>query len=126
MNKELLITKVTESSKIAEQLPEKIALLDGLDQQRGLKTVIRYGQERLEVDLREKILKLGLDLHYRQVTVAMQEDGGLVRSVGKMEHPAFLSWIKKKLAGGWQIYSCYEALSQWVLVRSQAAQPWGG
>src|SRR5258707_14785820 len=45
----------------------------------------------------------------RQVTVAMQEDGWLVRPVGKMGYREFLKWIKKKLAQGRQICSCYEA-----------------
>ena len=39
----------------------------------------------------------------------MQEDGRLVTAVGKMAYRDFLRWIKKKLAQGWQIYSCYEA-----------------
>jgi transposase len=56
-----------------------------------------------------RVLKLGLDLHYRQVTVAMQEDGGRIKAAGKMSYEAFLNWIQKKLAEGWQIYSCYEA-----------------
>jgi len=105
MNKDLLIKKVMESN-IAELLPEKIALLSGLDQERGLPMVIQYGQERLELNRREKTLKLGLDLHYRQVTVAMQEEGGLVRPVGKMDYRSFLPWIEKKLGQGWRIYSC--------------------
>jgi transposase len=69
----------------------------------------KFGQEEIEIDFLEMILKLGLDLHYRQVTVGMQEDGGLVCSVGKMEYPAFLRWLKKKLAEGWRVFSCYEA-----------------
>ena len=56
-----------------------------------------------------RVLKLGLDLHYRQVTVAMQEDGGRIKAAGKMSYEAFLNRIQKKLAEGWQIYSCYEA-----------------
>ena len=56
-----------------------------------------------------RVLRLGLDLHYRQVTVAMQEDGGRIKSVGKMSHQAFGHWVDKKLAEGWQIESCYEA-----------------
>ena len=55
------------------------------------------------------VLKLGLDVHYRQVTTAMQEEGGRIKAVGKMGHEAFGNWIDKKLAAGWQIYSCYEA-----------------
>ncbi|MEA3163075.1 MAG: hypothetical protein QOE88_893, partial [Verrucomicrobiota bacterium] len=38
------------------------------------------------------VLNLGLDDHYRQVTVAMQEDGGRIKSAGKMTHVAFLNW----------------------------------
>ena len=56
-----------------------------------------------------RVLRLGLDLHYRQVTVAMQEDGGRIKSVGKMSHQAFGHWVDKKLAEGWQLESCYEA-----------------
>jgi transposase len=56
-----------------------------------------------------RVLKLGLDVHYRQVTVAMQEDGGRIKAAGKMSHGVFLNWVEKKLAEGWQIDSCYEA-----------------
>jgi transposase len=55
------------------------------------------------------VLKLGLDMHYHQVTVAMQEEGGAIRGVGKMGHEAFQNWVEKKLAKGWVISSCYEA-----------------
>jgi len=57
----------------------------------------------------DRVLKLGLDMHYHQVTVAMQEDGGRIKTVGKMSHPAFGNWVEKKLKAGWQICSCYEA-----------------
>ena len=56
-----------------------------------------------------RVLKLGLDVHYRQVTVAMQEDGGRIKAAGKMGHGDFGNWVQKKLDEGWQIYSCYEA-----------------
>ena len=56
-----------------------------------------------------RVLNLGLDVQYRQVTVAMQEDGGRIKSAGKMGHPEFLNWVGKKLEEGWEIYSCYEA-----------------
>jgi hypothetical protein len=52
---------------------------------------------------------LGLDVHYRQVTVAMQEDGGRIKAAGKMSHEVFLNWVQKKSEEGWQIFSCYEA-----------------
>src|ERR1700726_3903974 len=56
-----------------------------------------------------RVLNLGLDVHYRQVTVAMQEDGGRIKAVGKMGQGDFLNWVGKKLAEGWEIHSCYEA-----------------
>ena len=54
-------------------------------------------------------LKLGLDVHYRQVTVAMQEQNGPIKVVGKMSHQAFSNWITKKQRERWQVSSCYEA-----------------
>jgi hypothetical protein len=48
-------------------------------------------------------------VHYRQVTVAMQEDGGRIIPAGKMRHVDFLNWVQKKLLEGWQINSCFEA-----------------
>ena len=78
MNKDLLIERMTESSALDESVGAQIAQIGRLDQQRVIKTVIKYGNERIELNLSEKLLKLGLDLHYRQVTVAMQEDGRLV------------------------------------------------
>jgi hypothetical protein len=56
-----------------------------------------------------RVLNLGLGVHYRQVTVAMQENGGRIKAAGKMGHLYFLNWVQKKLQEGWQIYSCYEA-----------------
>ena len=57
----------------------------------------------------KRVLSLGLDVHYRQVTVAMQEDGGRIKAAGKMGYVDFLNWVGKKLAEGWEIHSCYEA-----------------
>ena len=57
----------------------------------------------------DRVLKLGLDVHYRQVTVAMQEEQGRIKAVGKMGHEAFRGWVERKLEAGWKIYSCYEA-----------------
>ena len=78
-----------------------------------------------------RVLKLGLDVHYRQVTVAMQEDGGRIRAAGKMSHEGFLNWVQKKLEKGWQIYSCYEAGASgyWLhrlLVDMGVPKPGGG
>jgi hypothetical protein len=44
-----------------------------------------------------RVLKLGLDMHYRQVTVAMQEDGGRIKGAGKMRHADFLNWSAQKV-----------------------------
>src|SRR5271156_376395 len=62
-----------------------------------------------EVNYVKRVLSLGLDVHYRQVTVAMQEDGGRIKAAGKMGYVDFLNWMGKKLAEGWEIHSCYEA-----------------
>src|SRR5499427_10909082 len=56
-----------------------------------------------------RALNLGLDVHYRQVTVAMQEDGGRIKAAGKMGLGGFLNWVRTKLEQGWRIESCYEA-----------------
>src|SRR6202045_2510093 len=63
-----------------------------------------------------RVLRLGLDLHYRQVTMAMQEGGGRVKSVGKMSHQAFAHWVDKKLAQGWPTARCSErgASGSWL------------
>jgi transposase len=76
-------------------------------------TVTREGSSQAIVVNRStkdnRVLKLGLDTHYRQVTVAMQEDGGRIKAAGKMRHGDFLNWLEKKLDESWEIYSCYEA-----------------
>ena len=73
-------------------------------------TLSRNGNSELSVVNGEKrVLKLGLDTHYRQVTVAMQEDGGRIKVAGKKAYGDFSNWVQKKLDEGWEIYSCYEA-----------------
>src|ERR1700726_4209764 len=56
-----------------------------------------------------RVLKLGLDMHYRQGTVGMQEEAGAIKAVGRMGHDGFENWVERKRAAGWEIYSCYEA-----------------
>ena len=72
------------------------------------------GGERSEKRIGAKVgagrrLLLGLDMHGRQVTVAMQEDGGLIRAVGRMGHGPCLVWVERKVLEGWEVHSCYEA-----------------
>jgi transposase len=74
------------------------------------KAVWDKGQQSTSAEQGAKgVLKLGLDMHYRQVTVAMQEEHGLIKAVGKMSHEGFGAWVEKKRQAGWEIYSCYEA-----------------
>jgi len=68
------------------------------------------GQGQASAERRSKgVLQLGLDVHYRQVTVAMQEEAGAIKAVGRMGHDGFGNWVEKKLKEGWELYSCYEA-----------------
>ena len=63
----------------------------------------------IEFNHGKRVLNLGMDTHFRQVTAGMQEDGGRIKAAGKMSYPLFLAWVQKKLDEGWEIYSCYEA-----------------
>ena len=74
-----------------------------------MKNTIQSNSSNQTIVAVKQILKLGLDVHYRQVTVAMQEDGGPIKAAGKMSHEVFANWVVKKLQEGWEIYSCYEA-----------------
>jgi hypothetical protein len=72
-------------------------------------TLSRNGDsERSVLNGEKRVLKLGLDAYYRQVTVATQEHGGRIKASGKMGY-GFDNWMQKKLDEGWEIYSCYEA-----------------
>ncbi|MEY2604730.1 MAG: hypothetical protein QOH31_2525, partial [Verrucomicrobiota bacterium] len=43
-------------------------------------TILSSGGNRASVRQHgNRVLKLGLDMHYRQVTVAMQEEGGRIK-----------------------------------------------
>jgi len=73
-------------------------------------SVSGIGESQASIEQKNnRLLKLGLDMHYRQVTAGMQEEAGRIKAVGKMGHEAFRSWVEKKLKAGWEIYSCYEA-----------------
>jgi hypothetical protein len=65
------MNKKTETIRRTDSIEGQVASLSRLGQA-GVRK-IKFGQQLIELDLREKILKLGLDLHYRQVTVGMQE-----------------------------------------------------
>jgi len=65
------MNKKTETIRRTDSIDGQVASLSRLGQAEVRK--IKFGHQLIELDLREKILKLGLDLHYRQVTVGMQE-----------------------------------------------------
>jgi transposase len=74
------------------------------------KAIWEKGQQSTSTESGSKgVLRLGLDVHYRQVTIAMQAEDGAIKAVGKMRYEGFGSWIEKKRQEGWEIYSCYEA-----------------
>jgi hypothetical protein len=41
-------------------------------------------------------------MHYRQVTVAMLEEQGPIKVVGKVSHDRFGQWVEKKRTAGWE------------------------
>src|SRR5258708_38298750 len=92
----------TETIGTIDPIQAPVALRSRLDQPRVIK--VKYGQEVIELDLREKILKLGLDLHYRQGKGGMRGGGSLVRAVGKMGYRKFFKVGKEKVARGRRIY----------------------
>jgi transposase len=55
------------------------------------------------------LLKLALDVHLRQHVVAMQYDGSSPKPPQRFSPEAFLAWVTKQVAQGWQVVSCYEA-----------------
>jgi len=55
------------------------------------------------------VLKLGLDVHLKEHVVALQYDGSSPKPPQRFTPDAFLEWVKKQQAQGWQIISCYEA-----------------
>jgi transposase len=77
-----------------------------------MNTITVSGNSLHQIKVEEKcnrVLKLGLDMHYRQVSVAMQEEHGPIKAIGKMSHDRFGAWVEKKRHAGWEIHSCYEA-----------------
>ncbi len=54
-------------------------------------------------------LKLALDVQLLHHVVAMQYDGQAPKPPQRLTPPDLLVWVKKQMAQGWQIVSCYEA-----------------
>src|SRR5260370_36897421 len=70
------------------------------------------GQRQASVERRCKgVLKLGLDVHYRQVTVAMEKEEGRIKAAGRMGHDGGENWVERKSGARSGTYSCYESRS---------------
>jgi hypothetical protein len=56
-----------------------------------------------------EVIKLGLDLHARQVTECRQRDGSTPKPAQKWEPKKLLAQVEAWVKAGLKVYSCYEA-----------------
>jgi hypothetical protein len=56
-----------------------------------------------------RVIKLGLDLHARQVTECRQLDGSTPKPAQKWDPGKLLDQVEAWVKAGIQVYSCYEA-----------------
>lgn len=56
-----------------------------------------------------EVIKLGLDVHRRQITVCVQEDGSTPKPPRQMSAAALVGWVRGLVAQGNRVISCYEA-----------------
>ena len=56
-----------------------------------------------------EVIKIGLDLHARQVTECRQLDGSTPKPAQKWDPWKLLNQVEEWLKGGIKVYSCYEA-----------------
>ena len=71
-------------------------------------TNVRKLLERL-VETKAETIKLGMDLHARDVVVCVQLDGALPQRAQKMTTAELLTLVRGLVAAGRQVYGCYEA-----------------
>ena len=64
--------------------------------------------ERL-VETKAETIKVGMDLHARDVVVCVQLDGALPQRPQKMTAAGLLTLVRGLLAAGRKVYACYEA-----------------
>ena len=74
----------------------------------NIKTNVTKLLERL-VETKAETIKLGMDLHARDVVVCVQLDGARPQRAQKMTPPELLTLVRGLLAAGRQVYGCYEA-----------------
>lgn len=55
------------------------------------------------------MVKLGLDVHAAQITFCRQEGGCLPQPAQRMSWEQWLGWVRKLVASGAEVHSCYEA-----------------
>jgi len=62
-----------------------------------------------EAKAKPEVIKLGLDLHARQVTECRQLDGSIPKPAQKWDPGRFLDEIESWVRAGIKVYSCYDA-----------------
>src|SRR5260221_233367 len=64
---------------------------------------------RIKRNRKAEVIKLGLDLHARQVTECRQLDGSTPKPAQKWDPWKLLNQVEEWVQGGSKVYSCYEA-----------------
>ena len=62
-----------------------------------------------EAKAKPEVIKLGLDLHARQVTECRQLDGSAPKPAQKWDPSKLLDKVEEWVKAGIKVYSCYEA-----------------
>ena len=62
-----------------------------------------------EAKAKPEVIKLGSDLHARQVTECRQLDGSTPKPAQKWDPRKLLNQVKEWVKAGIKVYSCYEA-----------------
>jgi hypothetical protein len=62
-----------------------------------------------EAKAKPEVIKLGLDLHARQVTECRQLDGSTPKPAQKWDPWKLLDKVEEWIKAGIEVYSCYEA-----------------
>jgi hypothetical protein len=66
-----------------------------------------------EAKAKPEVIKLGLDLHARQVTECRQLDGSTPKPAQKWDPWKLLNQVEEWVKAGIKVYSCYEACGYW-------------
>src|SRR5260221_12044727 len=66
-----------------------------------------------EAKAKPEVIKLGLDLHARQVTECRQLDGSTPKPAQKWDPWKLLNQVEEWVKAGIKVYSCYEGGAGW-------------